>query len=116
MGEKTVATVKYILLTIANRTVRVAIGVQPNHTPIVYWMKKGDGFSYVLYQGCMTEEEGNQILDAAEADNYAAAVRLFHKYFRGENSEKVYAEEEGLVTSWGERLYAGTNTCVGTDP
>lgn len=33
-------TVKYILLTICNRAVRVAIGIQPNHTPLVYWMGK----------------------------------------------------------------------------
>ena len=98
-------TVKYILFTIENSTVRVAIGVQPDHDPIVYWMKKGDIYSYILYQGCMTEEEGEQILAAAEADNYAKAIRLFRKYFKGQESDKVYVEEEGLVSSWGERLW-----------
>lgn len=93
MEEK--QTVKYILLTIENRTVRVAIGIQNNHMPIVYWMERGDLYSYVLFQGCMSEEEGRQILVAAEANNYAAACRLFHKHFRGKQSEKIYVEAEG---------------------
>ena len=93
MEEK--QTVKYILLTIDNCTVRVAIGIQNNHMPIVYWMKRGDVYSCKLFQGCMSVEEGRQILAAAEANNYAAACRLFHKYFRGVLSEKIYVEAEG---------------------
>ena len=108
-------TVQYILLTIKNRTVRVAVGIQKNHTPIVYWMDKGDIYSYVLFQGCMTEEEGNEILAAAEADNYAVAIRLFRKYFRGEESDKVYVEEEGLLLPSGERLYMPISEVVPDD-
>ena len=106
-------TVKYILLTICNRAVRVAIGIQPNHEPVVYWMEKenhypvevelenGEVFTYdryfspyVMFEGSLTEEEGNEILSAAESNEYAKAVRLFRKYFRGEDSDKVYIEDE----------------------
>ena len=107
--------VKYILLTIENRTVRVAIGIQESHTPIVYWMEKGDPYSYILFQGCMTEEEGNRILAAAEADNYATAIRLFRKYFRGEESEKVYVEAEGMEDWEGKRLYLPISEVVPDD-
>ena len=97
-------TVKYILLTINSRTIRVAIGVQPGYEPIVYWMEKGNIYSYVMFQGAMTEEEGNQILAAAEVNDYKTACLLFHKFFRGEESDEIYVEEEGLVTSNGEKL------------
>ena len=108
-------TVKYILLTIENHTVRVAIGIQENHAPIVYWMEKGDLYSYILFQGCMTEEEGNRILAAAEADNYATAIRLFRKYFRGEGSEKMYVEAEGMEGWEGKWLYLPISEVVPDD-
>lgn len=98
-------TVKYILLTIDNRTVRVAIGIQLGYDPIVFWMERGNLYSYVMFEGAMTEEEGNQILAAAEANDYASACRLFRKYFRGEESDRMYIEEEGVVSSGGEQLY-----------
>ena len=95
--------VKYILLTILNQTVRVAIGIQENHTPIVYWMdreilngiRRGNdyGSPYVMIEGSLTEDEGKEILYAAEAGDYAKAIRLFKKYFRGEDSDKVYDED-----------------------
>lgn len=97
-------TVKYILLTICNNTVRVAIGIQEKHVPIVYWMdretlkdiRKGNyGRSpYFIFEGSLTEEEGNEILSAAETNDYARAIRLFKKYFRGEYSDKVFDENE----------------------
>ena len=109
--EKTI--VKYILLTICNRTVRVAIGIQPNHVPLVYWMDKEDHYPveveledgkvfthneyfspYIMFEGALTEKEGEEILSAAESNDYAKAVRLFRKYFRGEDSDKVYVEDE----------------------
>lgn len=92
--DEIVTVVQYIFLTVNNRKTRVVIGIQDAHTPIVYTMDKGDPLSYVLYTGCMTEQEGLEILLAAEGDNFAKASRLFHKYFRGEDSEKVYVEEE----------------------
>lgn len=113
--ESVKTTVKYILFTIENRTIRVAVGIQKNHAPIAYWMKRGDPYSYVYYQGCMTEDEGNQILQAAEANNYALAIRLFHKYFRGEQSEYVYAKEEGWVSSNGDRVYPPISEVVPDD-
>lgn len=107
--------VKYILLTIENRTVRVAIGIQENHDPIVYWMEKGDIFSYVLFQGCMTEEEGNKILQAAEKNDYRTACRLFRKYFRGEESGKIYVESEGMEGWDGRTLYLPISEVVPDD-
>lgn len=108
-------TVKYILLTIENRTVRVALGVQPGHAPITYWMEKGDIYSYVFFQGCMTEKEGGQILAAAEADNYGSAIRLFRKYFRGENSDTMYIEAEGMKGWDGKTLYLPISEVVPDD-
>lgn len=109
-------TVKYILLTIYNHTVRIAVGIQANHKPIVYWMYKEDHYPvevemedgevvtyneysspYVMFEGALTEEEGDEILSAAESNEYAKAIRLFKKYFRGEDSDKVYVEDEGLL-------------------
>jgi len=96
-------TVKYVLLTLLNKTVRAAIGIQEDHVPIVYWMdrerlkeiRNGDyyGSPFTMYEGSLTEEEGEKILSAAEADDYAKAIRLFKKYFRGESSKKVFKED-----------------------
>lgn len=98
------AIVKYILLTICDKTVRVAIGIQEKHAPIVYWMdrevlkdiRKGNyaGSPFAMVEGSLTEEEGNEILSAAETNDYARAIRLFKKYFRGEYSDKVFVEDE----------------------
>ena len=98
------AKVKYILLTILKGNVRVAIGIQYRRAPLVYWMDrvklkeigKYDDFAspYVMYEGSLTQKEGKEILQAAEADDLSTAVRLFKKYFRGEESDKVYVEDE----------------------
>lgn len=54
----------------------------------------------MLYTGCMTKAEGEEILAAAEADDFARVIRLFKKYFRGKDSETVYVEtDESLPIS-----------------
>lgn len=107
-------TVKYVLLTLLKKTARVAIGIQKDHVPIVYWMdrerlkelRNGDyyGSPFIMYEGSLTEEEGKEILSAAEADDYAKAIRLFKKYFRREYSEKVF-EEDGAWRPISEEVH-----------
>ena len=87
-------TVKYILFTYNYRMTRVAIGIQNKRLPIVYTMERDDIDSYILYTGCMSEAEGKEILAAAEDDDFAKAIRLFRKYFRGQDSDQVYVEAD----------------------
>ncbi len=42
----------------------------------------------------MSEAEGKEILAAAEDDDFAKAIRLFRKYFRGQDSDQVYVEAD----------------------
>lgn len=87
-------TVKYILFTFNNRKSRAAIGIQNKRQPIVYTMAKDDIDSYILYTGGMSEAEGEEILAAAEDNDFAKAIRLFRKYFRGQDSDQVYVEAD----------------------
>ena len=87
-------TVKYILFTFNNRKSRAAIGIQNRRRPIVYTMDTGDIDSYILYTGCMSKAEGKEILAAAEDNDFAKVIRLFKKYFRGQDSDQVYVEAD----------------------
>ena len=44
--------------------------------------------------GCMSRAEGKEILAAAEDDDFAKVIRLFKKYFRGQDSDQVYVEAD----------------------
>ena len=51
------------------------------------------GSPFVMYEGSLTEDEGREILAAAENNDFSKAIRLFKKYFKGENSDKVFIED-----------------------
>lgn len=78
MAEKT--KVKYIYLTMNKGTLRVCIGIQQGMNPIIYAYAPGDFYSYCMYLNQITQEQGLEILKAAEEGNTRRAISLSKKY------------------------------------
>ncbi len=78
---------EYVIWTIENKTLRVAVGICNNaDTPIVYLkdliaLKEGYSDCYSFYDGAMTMEQAKEIIEATKNGNNRAVPNLIKKYF-----------------------------------
>lgn len=93
---------EYVIWTIENKTLRVAVGICNNvDTPIVYLkdmnaFKEGFYDCYSFYYGAMTMEQAKEIIEAAKNRNNRAVPNLIKKYIDIDSSLKFY-EDIGYV-------------------
>ena len=77
---------EYVIWTIENKTLRVAVGICNNvDTPIVCLkdlnaFKEGFYDCYSFYDGAMTMEQAKEIIEAAKNNNNRAVPNLIKKY------------------------------------
>lgn len=87
---------EYVIWTIENKTLRVAVGIcNKVDTPIVYLkdlnaFKEGFYDCYSFYDGAMTIEQAKEIIEAAKNDNNRAVPNLIKKYIDIDSSLKFY--------------------------
>lgn len=87
---------EYVIWTIKNKTLRVAVGICNNvDTPIVYLkdmnaFKEGFYDCYSFYDGAMTMEQAKEIIDAAKNNNNRAVPNLIKKYIDIDSSLEFY--------------------------
>lgn len=87
---------EYVIWTIENKTLRVAVGICNNvDTPIVY-LKDLNAFKesfydcYSFYDGAMTMEQAKEIIEAAKNRNNRAVPNLIKKYIDIDSSLEFY--------------------------
>ena len=87
---------EYVIWTIENKTLRVAVGICNNvDTPIVYLkdlnaFKEGFYDCYSFYDGAMTMEQAKEIIEAAKNRNNRAVPDLIKKYIDIDSSLEFY--------------------------
>ncbi len=87
---------EYVIWTIENKTLRVAVGICNNvDTPIVYLkdlnaFKEGFYDCYSFYDGAMTMEQAKEIIEAAKNNNNRAVPNLIKKYIDIDSSLEFY--------------------------
>lgn len=93
---------EYVIWTIENKTLRVAVGICNNvDIPIVYLkdliaLKEGYYNCYSFYDGAMTMAQAKEIVEAAKNGNNRAVPNLIKKYFDNDSSLRFY-EDIGYV-------------------
>lgn len=89
---------EYVIWTIENKTLRVAVGICNNvDTPIVYLkdmnaFKEGFYDCYSFYYGAMTMEQAKEIIEAAKNRNNRAVPNLIKKYIDIDSSMRFYED------------------------
>lgn len=89
---------EYVIWTIENKTLRVAVGICNNaDTPIVYLkdliaLKEGYYNCYSFYDGAMTMEQAKEIIEASKNGNNRAVPNLIKKYFDIDSSLRFYED------------------------
>ncbi len=87
---------EYVIWTIENKTLRVAVGIcNKVDTPIVYLkdmnaFKEGFYDCYSFYDGAMTMEQAKEIIEAAKNNNNRAVPNLIKKYIDIDSSLEFY--------------------------
>lgn len=87
---------EYVIWTIENKTLRVAVGICNNvDTPIVYLkdlnaFKEGFYDCYSFYDGAMTMKQAKEIIEAAKNNNNRAVPNLIKKYIDIDSSLEFY--------------------------
>lgn len=87
---------EYVIWTIENKTLRVAVGIcNKVDTPIVYLkdmnaFKEGFYDCCSFYDGAMTMEQAKEIIEAAKNNNNRAVPNLIKKYIDIDSSLEFY--------------------------
>ena len=87
---------EYVIWTIKNKTLRIAVGICNNtDMPIVYLkdinaLTEGHYNCYSFYSGAMTLEQAKEIIDAAKAKENRKVPLLIKKYFDIDSAVSLY--------------------------
>lgn len=87
---------EYVIWTIENKTLRVAVGIcNKVDTPIVYLkdmnaFKEGFYDCYSFYDGAMTMEQAKEIIETTKSNNNRAVPNLIKKYIDIDSSLEFY--------------------------
>ncbi len=88
---------EYVIWTIANNTLRIAVGICNNvNSPIVYVKKltvdPADYGYYSFYEGAMTMDQAKEIIEAAKNGVNRKVPLLIKKYFHIHSSTRSYED------------------------
>ena len=87
---------EYVIWTIKNKTLRIAVGICNNaDLPIVYLkdinaLTEGHYNCYSFYSGAMTLEQAKEIIEAAKAEENRKVPLLIKKYFDIDSAVSLY--------------------------
>lgn len=89
---------EYVIWTIKNGTLRIAVGIcDQTELPIVYLKNldaynKGEYNCYSYYDAPLSPEQAKEIIEAAKVGNNRAVPHLIKKYVQLDNSLKFFED------------------------